>query len=128
MPRGLGGPSHDAVFCKKLSSSKAVARKMLVWPKRCTRLARAFLWGKAIDGLTMKLAQLLGQLGVCLTCPDPVVLPATSRAGRVRSRVAEHLERQRDQHLVYPGGRSESFRRRTHRLVFFVWKITIELY
>jgi hypothetical protein len=42
----------------------ALARKMLGWPKRC-KLAHAFLW--ADSGKRLKLAQLLGQLGVFLT-------------------------------------------------------------
>jgi hypothetical protein len=41
------------------------ARKLLGWPKRC-RLAHAFLWEHSYKRL--KLAQLLGQLGVFLTC------------------------------------------------------------
>ncbi len=43
------------------------ARKVLGWPKRC-KLAHAFLWAYSYKRL--KLAQLLGQLGVFLTC-DP---------------------------------------------------------
>ena len=48
----------------------AVARKVLGWPKR-HKLAHAFLWEYSYKGL--KLAQLLGQVGVFLTrvvyCP-----------------------------------------------------------
>ena len=39
--------------------------EVLGWHKRCA-LARAFPWGYGCKRL--KLAQLLGQLGVCLTC------------------------------------------------------------
>jgi hypothetical protein len=42
------------------------AREVSGWPKRC-KLARAFLWGYSYKRL--KLAQLLGQLGVFLTLP-----------------------------------------------------------
>ena len=41
-----------------------VARKLLGWPKRC-KLAHAILWEHSYKRL--KLAQLLGQLGVFLT-------------------------------------------------------------
>ena len=40
-------------------------RKALGWPRRC-KLAHAFLWEYSYKRL--KLAQLLGQLGVSLTC------------------------------------------------------------
>jgi hypothetical protein len=46
----------------------AAARKMLGWPKRC-KLAHAFLWEYSCRRLTV--AQLLGQLGVFLTCGRP---------------------------------------------------------
>jgi hypothetical protein len=46
------------------------ARKVLGWPKICT-LAHAFLRQYSYKGL--KLAQLLGQLGVFLTLPTSVV-------------------------------------------------------
>jgi hypothetical protein len=42
-----------------------IARKVLGWCKRC-KLAHAFLWEYGYKRL--KLAQLLGQLGVFLTC------------------------------------------------------------
>ena len=45
--------------------AEAVARKLLGWPKIC-KLAHAFLWEYNYQRL--KLAQLLGQLGVFLTC------------------------------------------------------------
>ena len=41
------------------------ARKVLGWPKRC-KLAHVFMWEYIYKRL--KLAQLLGQLGVFLTC------------------------------------------------------------
>jgi hypothetical protein len=40
-------------------------RKVLCWPKIC-KLAHVFLWEYSYKGL--KLAQLLGQLGIFLTC------------------------------------------------------------
>ena len=43
----------------------AVASKVLGWPKRC-KMAHALLWEHSDKRL--KLAQLLGQLGVFLTC------------------------------------------------------------
>jgi hypothetical protein len=43
----------------------AVARKVSGWPKRW-KLAHAFLW--EYSDKRLKLAQLLGQLGVFLTC------------------------------------------------------------
>ena len=43
----------------------ALARKVLGRPKRC-KLAHAFLWEQSYKRL--ELAQLLGQLGVYLTC------------------------------------------------------------
>jgi hypothetical protein len=47
--------------------SKTAARKVLGWPKRC-KLVHAFMWEYGYKRL--KFAQLLGQLGVFLTC-DP---------------------------------------------------------
>ena len=48
-----------------LCSEKGV-RSMLGWPNRCKRLAHPFLWEYSYARL--KLAQLLGQLGVFHTC------------------------------------------------------------
>ena len=50
-----------------VGGDRPVARKVLGWHKRC-KLAHTFLWGYSYKGL--KLVQLLGQLGVCLTCPS----------------------------------------------------------
>ena len=44
--------------------------KVLGWPKRC-KLALAFMWEHSYKGL--KLAQLLGQLGVFLTSVLPLI-------------------------------------------------------
>jgi hypothetical protein len=51
--------------CADPPAASAAARKVLGWPKRC-KLAHAFLWEYSYKRL--KLAQLLGQLGVFLTC------------------------------------------------------------
>ena len=53
------------LFCQAPSTQPApAASKVSGWPKRC-KLARAFLWEYSYKRL--KLAQLLGQLGVFLT-------------------------------------------------------------
>jgi hypothetical protein len=51
---------------------------VLVWPKRC-KLAHAFLWEYSDKGL--KLAQLLGQLGVFLTWMPTVNSNSTGSVG-----------------------------------------------
>jgi hypothetical protein len=48
---------------------------VLGWPKRC-KLARVFLWEHSYKGL--KLAQLLGQLGVFLTWVSMAALRSTT--------------------------------------------------
>jgi hypothetical protein len=53
---------------------KAGASKVLGWPRRC-KLAHASLWERSCKGL--KLAQLLGQLGVFLTRDGVVVFVAS---------------------------------------------------
>jgi hypothetical protein len=47
------------------------ARQVLGWPKR-RKLARAFLWEYSFERL--KLVQLLGQLGIFLTCSQVVII------------------------------------------------------
>ena len=55
------------------ASRAAGARQVSGWPKRC-KLAHAFMWEYSYKRL--KLAQLLGRLGVVLTCtPTPMVSP-----------------------------------------------------
>jgi hypothetical protein len=55
------GPTRPSV---DLLLDERLQRKVSGWPKRC-KLAHAFLWKYSYKGL--KLAQLLGQLGVFLT-------------------------------------------------------------
>jgi hypothetical protein len=57
-----------AVASMRTGWRELIARKMLGWFKRC-KLAHAFLWEYIYKRL--KLAQLLGQLGVYLTCAGP---------------------------------------------------------
>jgi hypothetical protein len=69
--------------------STAAARTLLGWPKRC-KLARAFLW--EYSDKRLKLAQLLGQTGVFLTCvavtTTQVAPPAAAASSSFRVRVA----------------------------------------
>jgi hypothetical protein len=60
----IGGAAAQHA-ARVVDGRRAAARKLLGWPKRC-RLAHAFLWEHSYKRL--KLAQLLGQLGVFLTC------------------------------------------------------------
>ena len=68
----------------------ANARKAFGWPKRC-KLACAFTWDYIYKGL--KLAQLLGQLGVFLT----------RKFARLDNHALFYLE---EEHAIFSGGHS----------------------
>jgi hypothetical protein len=70
---GAGGPAagartgadgHDRAHVEDPAQADLRAREVLAWQKRC-KLAHASLWGYGYERL--KLAQLLGPLGVFLT-------------------------------------------------------------
>ena len=68
---------------------------MLGWPKRC-KLAHAFLWEYRCKRL--KLAQLLGQLGVFLTLVDATIHrqhPSLEGVGAQRHMHQQHHRRRR---------------------------------
>jgi hypothetical protein len=56
---------RDGVYSGASLKVSVRGRKVLGWPKIC-KLAYAFLWKNSKKGL--QLAQLLGQLGIFLTC------------------------------------------------------------
>ena len=68
---------------------------MLDWPKRC-KLAHACLWGYSYKRL--KLAQLLGQLGVCLTQEE--VMQAAQGAAKAANARADATAREPGAKLV----------------------------
>jgi hypothetical protein len=72
-----------AQVCRPLWRSRAgsVARKALGRPKRC-KLVHAFLW--EYSDKRLKLAQLLGQLGVFLTCRRRHPQPSTNAMASAR--------------------------------------------
>ena len=95
-------PVSDLLGDSDMNTRSLRASKVLGWPKIC-KLAQTFLWEYSYKRL--KLAQLLGQLGACLTCVGMPSGSAMKGIRQIRIMTAATCARDWGRRECYPDAR-----------------------